>query len=191
MATLEATAEAVSPATLKVTRLLGELETYVCGQSDIIIDYATARRREEPISTAVTESTVQWLVHRRMSAQAADVLDATRRTFDAQGSMRGNERFPPARSRRRRRARLPSVSSRGITPRFWTVSDPDAWRREHRSPRRTHCRRSASRLSERSPRPEAAKLGPPSPYARPSGPRSHAPHDIHCRRNREPVVSAS
>jgi hypothetical protein len=69
MATLEATVEAVSPATLKVTRLLGELETYVCGQSDIIIDYATARRREEPISTAVTESTVQWLVHRRMKAQ--------------------------------------------------------------------------------------------------------------------------
>jgi hypothetical protein len=69
MATLEATAEAVSPATLKVTRLLGELETYVCGQSDIIIDYATAGRREEPISTAVTESTVQWLVHRRMNAQ--------------------------------------------------------------------------------------------------------------------------
>ncbi len=69
MATLEATAEAALPATLKVTRLLGELETYVCGQSDIIIDYATARRREEPISTAVTESTVQWLVHRRMNAQ--------------------------------------------------------------------------------------------------------------------------
>jgi len=38
-------------------------------QSDIIIDYATARRREEPISTAVTESTVQWLLHRRMNAQ--------------------------------------------------------------------------------------------------------------------------
>ena len=59
MATLEATTETASPAELKVTRLLGELETYVCGQSDIIIDYATARRREEPISTAVTESTVQ------------------------------------------------------------------------------------------------------------------------------------
>jgi hypothetical protein len=59
MATLEATTEAASPATLKVTRLPGELETYVCGQSDIIIDYATASRREEPISTAVTESTVQ------------------------------------------------------------------------------------------------------------------------------------
>jgi hypothetical protein len=38
------------------------------GQSNIIIDYATARRREEPIS-AVTEITVQWLLHRRMNAQ--------------------------------------------------------------------------------------------------------------------------
>jgi hypothetical protein len=41
----------------------------VSGQSDIIIDYATARRCEEPISTAITESTVQWLLHRRMTAQ--------------------------------------------------------------------------------------------------------------------------
>src|ERR1700748_2152212 len=53
----------------RVARLLGDLETYVSGQSNIIIDYATARRREEPISTAVTESTVQWLLHRRMNAQ--------------------------------------------------------------------------------------------------------------------------
>ena len=70
--TLEGMAETTSPATAvaaKVGRLLGELETYVCGQSDIIIDYATARRCEEPISTAVTESTVQWLLHRRMNAQ--------------------------------------------------------------------------------------------------------------------------
>jgi hypothetical protein len=29
-----------------VARLLGDLETYVSGQSNIIIDYATARRRE-------------------------------------------------------------------------------------------------------------------------------------------------
>jgi hypothetical protein len=67
MATLEAMAETSPAATvaLKVARLLGELETYVCGQSDIIIDYATARRRAEPISTAITESTVQWLLHRR------------------------------------------------------------------------------------------------------------------------------
>ena len=53
----------------KVARLLRDLETYVCGQSDIIIDYATARHEDEPISTAVTESTVQWLLHRRMNAQ--------------------------------------------------------------------------------------------------------------------------
>jgi hypothetical protein len=41
----------------------------VSGQSDIIIDYATTRRCEEPISTAITESTVHWLLHRRMNAQ--------------------------------------------------------------------------------------------------------------------------
>jgi hypothetical protein len=69
---VDATAEDLLPlagAARKVARLLGELETYVTGQSDIIIDYATARRREEPISTAITESTVQWLLHRRMNAQ--------------------------------------------------------------------------------------------------------------------------
>jgi hypothetical protein len=72
MAALEATADIKSPATsaaLRVARLLDEVETYVCGHSDIIIDYARARRREEPISTAVTESAVQWLLHRRMKAQ--------------------------------------------------------------------------------------------------------------------------
>jgi hypothetical protein len=52
-----------------VVRLLGDLEPYVTGQSSIIIDYATARRGEEPISTAVTEGTVQWLLHPRMNAQ--------------------------------------------------------------------------------------------------------------------------
>jgi hypothetical protein len=60
---------AVAAAARKVARLLDDLETYVSGQSNIIIDYATARRREEPISTAITESTVQWLLHRRMNAQ--------------------------------------------------------------------------------------------------------------------------
>jgi hypothetical protein len=69
---VDAAAEDMSAATTaarKVARLVGDLETYVSGQSNIIIDYATARRREEPISTAVTESTVQWLLHRRMNAQ--------------------------------------------------------------------------------------------------------------------------
>jgi hypothetical protein len=60
---------AVAAAARKVARLLDDLETYVSGQSNIIIDYATARRREEPISTAITESAVQWLMHRRMNAQ--------------------------------------------------------------------------------------------------------------------------
>jgi hypothetical protein len=55
-------------ATSKVTALLRGLETYVSGQADLILDYAEARRRREPISTATTESTVQWLLHRRMGA---------------------------------------------------------------------------------------------------------------------------
>ena len=71
-ATLEATAETTWPATsaaLKVARLLSDLETYVCGQFDIIINDATAQRRNEPISTAITGSTVQWLPHPRMTAE--------------------------------------------------------------------------------------------------------------------------
>src|SRR5271168_4675867 len=57
------------PSPRNAARLLGDLETYVSRQSNIIIDYATAHRREEPISTVITESTVQWLLHRRMNAQ--------------------------------------------------------------------------------------------------------------------------
>ncbi len=48
--------------------LLRALETYVVGQGELIIDYAAARCRGEPISTATTESTVQRLLHRRMGA---------------------------------------------------------------------------------------------------------------------------
>jgi hypothetical protein len=40
----------------------------VAGHADLIIDYAMARRCMEPISTAITESTVRWLLHRRMNA---------------------------------------------------------------------------------------------------------------------------
>jgi hypothetical protein len=69
---LEATAkDKTSPMAVpagKVVAALQNLETYVAGQSGIIIDYATARRCEQPISTATTESTVQWLLHRRMNA---------------------------------------------------------------------------------------------------------------------------
>jgi hypothetical protein len=72
LVTLEHPENDTSPganAARKVTRLLLDLETYVSGQSDIIIDYATARRQEEPISTAITDSTAQWLLHRRMNAK--------------------------------------------------------------------------------------------------------------------------
>src|SRR5271165_2837029 len=68
---LEAMAKGASPLSAtagKVADVLRTLETYVSVQSELIIDYATARRCEEPISTATTESTVQWLLHRRMGA---------------------------------------------------------------------------------------------------------------------------
>jgi hypothetical protein len=51
----------------KVSNALRTLETYVAGHAEIIINYAGARRSDEPISTATTESTVQWLLHRRMN----------------------------------------------------------------------------------------------------------------------------
>jgi hypothetical protein len=59
----------LTAAARKVARLLSDLETKMSGQSDMMIDYATARRCEEPISTATTENSVQGLLHRRMSAQ--------------------------------------------------------------------------------------------------------------------------
>ena len=71
---LEAIAAASSPTAViatavgKVAGLLRGLETYIAGQAALIIDYATAGHCEEPISTAQTESTVQWLLHRRMGA---------------------------------------------------------------------------------------------------------------------------
>ena len=68
LARLDAMAEAAPVAAAKAAALLRGLETYVSGQADLIIDYAEARRRGEPISTATTEGTVQWLLHRRMGA---------------------------------------------------------------------------------------------------------------------------
>jgi hypothetical protein len=72
VAKLEAAAESTPPSisvALKVARPLSDLETYVSGQLDIIIDYAPARRRVEPISTAPTESPVQWLPHPLVNAK--------------------------------------------------------------------------------------------------------------------------
>ncbi len=68
LARLDAMTEAAPVAAAKVAALLRGLEAYVSGQADLIIDYAEGRRRGEPISTATTEGTVQWLLHRRMGA---------------------------------------------------------------------------------------------------------------------------
>jgi hypothetical protein len=53
----------------QAARILRELETCMSWRPKLIIDYATARRRHEQISMATTESTVQWLLHRRMNAR--------------------------------------------------------------------------------------------------------------------------
>ena len=53
----------------RLTGVLRELDTYVFGQFNSIINYAAARRSGEPISTAQTESTVHRLLHRRMTAK--------------------------------------------------------------------------------------------------------------------------
>jgi hypothetical protein len=68
LAWLDGMVEAAPAAAAKVVALLRGLETYVSGQAGLIIDYAKARRSGEPISTATTEGTVQWLLHRRMGA---------------------------------------------------------------------------------------------------------------------------
>ena len=68
LAWLEGVAGAAATAAAKVAPLLRRLETYVSGQASLLIDHAKARRSGEPISTATTEGTVQWLLHRRMGA---------------------------------------------------------------------------------------------------------------------------
>jgi hypothetical protein len=65
---LEGMGEATPVAASKVTTLLRGLGSCVSGQAELIIYHAKARRRGEPISTATTEGTVQWLLHRRMGA---------------------------------------------------------------------------------------------------------------------------
>jgi len=67
-ATAKDTTSSVAAVAGKVAEQLRSLETYVAGHAEIIIDYATARRFELPISTATTEGMVQWLLHRRMNA---------------------------------------------------------------------------------------------------------------------------
>ncbi len=54
---------------VRLMSILSNLETYVAGHAGSIINYVAARRSAKPISTATTESTVQRLIHRRMTAR--------------------------------------------------------------------------------------------------------------------------
>jgi hypothetical protein len=60
--------DAAPTAAAKASALLRRLDTYGFVGDDLTIDYATARRNDEPISTATTKSTVQQPLHRRMGA---------------------------------------------------------------------------------------------------------------------------
>ena len=53
----------------RIIKILSDLQTYVTGHAGSIINYAAARQSAKPISTATTESTVQRLIHRRMTAK--------------------------------------------------------------------------------------------------------------------------
>ena len=68
LAWLEGMAEAAPAAAAKVAALLRGLETYVSGQAEPDHRLRDGTARGEPISTATTEGTVQWLLHRRMGA---------------------------------------------------------------------------------------------------------------------------
>jgi hypothetical protein len=76
-------------------------------------------QRQRRSRTAACHSAFNQLHVETPERPAADALDATRRAFDAQGSMRGDERYLPSRSRRRRRAAPPFLLPRGMTPQVW------------------------------------------------------------------------
>jgi hypothetical protein len=133
---LEGMVDAAPTVAAKVAALLRGLETYVSGQADLIIDYATARRNDEPISTATTESTVQWLLHRRMGANQQMRWSPRGvhcmlkvRTAIANGTLADDH--VAAEPSARRPFRPSSVSP----PRFWTVSAAVAGRLHERATR--------------------------------------------------------
>jgi hypothetical protein len=92
MTKLEARAGTTSPSTLaalKVVHLLSDLETYVCGQSDIIIDYATAPAPRGADFDGDHGKHGAMAAASQNECSTANAVDATRRASDAQGSMRG------------------------------------------------------------------------------------------------------
>jgi hypothetical protein len=104
----------------KVAGVLRSLETYVSGQSDLIIDYATARRtdidRDHREHGAVVAASPD-------GRQPTNALVVERRASDAQSPNLGHEPNLQQGLRRRGAVGTSSVSKCGvITPRFWTVS---------------------------------------------------------------------
>jgi hypothetical protein len=128
---LDIMAKAAAPDAASASKLavvLRGLGTYVAGHAELIIDYAVARRRAEPISTATTESTVHWLLHRRMNASqqmrwspCGAHLTLKVQTSVVNGTLDRDHAFC-------RMAGQASVSSgRLITPRISTVSWYISW----------------------------------------------------------------
>src|ERR1700753_791979 len=113
----------IAAAARKVARLLGDLETYVSGQSDIIIDYATASPMRR------TNFDGDHREHGAMAAAsanecpAANALVSAGRSFDAESSDLGRERHARPGPCRGRMVGPPAVSASGLTtPTYWTVS---------------------------------------------------------------------
>jgi hypothetical protein len=101
----------IAAAARKVARLLGDLETYVSGQSDIVIDYATRTNfdgdhREHGAMAAASAN----------ECPTANALVSAGRSFDAESPDLRHER--DARSRLCRGGALgpPPVSQSGLTP---------------------------------------------------------------------------
>ena len=114
----------------KVAALLRGLETYAAGQAAMTIDYAAERHDAEPISTAPTESAVQWLLHRRMAAsqqmrwspRGAHMMLRVR-TAVANGTFERGYAVAERWARRPFRRAVPTVASSGA---IWETRGPVA-----------------------------------------------------------------
>ena len=100
----------------KVTRLLGDLDMYLSGQSDSIIDYATARRCEEPISTAIHREHGAMAAASANECPTANALVSAGRAFDVESPDRRRERYTRPGLCRRGALGSPPVSESGLTP---------------------------------------------------------------------------
>ena len=78
-----------SPAADKIAVAVGEFDTYIRNNQEFIPNFGERRRQGEIISTAFVESTINQVVSRRFVNEAANGLDAARRTLAATNSHQG------------------------------------------------------------------------------------------------------